>query len=202
MHFAFRAPNSVLSHCNSLSEHGKIDVLNLYGKGIIYTGFWAGVGWGGVMKGTWRRTHANIPQVFVEIRKEQLPKVTSCCLRLWSSVLNTTGNKKCINNKQCVSCRVVSCCVLWITTERALLYRLSVSLWNVVLSSGRNNDSGTLHDVTFTLKILAVSITMYFFILFAVYDHVHPHNNVTPLKTIKRYCLPPVESLSVCIYWQ
>lgn len=34
--------------------------------------------WGGVffflMKGTWRRTHANIPQVFVDIRKEQLLK--------------------------------------------------------------------------------------------------------------------------------
>jgi hypothetical protein len=50
------------------------------GNGLLIRGFGLkeGSDWGGRgMKGTWQRTHANIPQVFVEIRKEQPLKITS-----------------------------------------------------------------------------------------------------------------------------
>ena len=67
------------------------------GKELFIGGVRVGVG-GGIMKGTWRRTHANIPQVFVEIWKEQLPKVTSCCLLLWRSVRTELGKSK-LNQK-------------------------------------------------------------------------------------------------------
>jgi hypothetical protein len=102
-------------------------------------------------------------------------------------------NKKVYQQHQCVLC-------LWITTEGALLYRLSVSLWNAVLSSGRNNDSGTAWRHIYIKHPCSQNNNVIFSLLFSVYNHVHPHNNLSPLNTIKQSSLPPAESLSLSLY--
>jgi hypothetical protein len=166
MHFAFRAPNSVFS----LSEHEKIDVLNLYGKGLFIWGFGLKEaregcgGCGGCCEGYLADSSREHSSSFCRDQKGAAAKghvVLRVCKVKFKMKL---GESKFEMKYQKVN--------------SALFYRLYFSLCNVVLSSGRYYDSDrnssaaggggikkrwnrTVYEVKFALHILAGNITMY-----------------------------------------